>query len=91
MGGFFKRMVAGGFDAFKTASAKKSVYEAHNEKRDANIDAAAKVTGSEAEWLAVRIGRDGSLDDNERKLVERMRELEKDLPATLKALIDRAA
>lgn len=91
IGGFFKRMVSGGFSAVKNAYAEKSAHEAHNEQRDAQAAEAAKVTPDETGWLAGRIGRDGAFHENERKLIERMRALEADLPDELKALLERAA
>lgn len=91
VGGFFKRMLSGGFGAVKDAYSEKSAVETHNETREANAAQAAKVTQSEADWLADRIGRNGAFDANERRLIERMRDLEKDLPENLKALLGRAA
>lgn len=88
VGGFFKKMLAGGLSGFK---ATESVTEAHHEQREADIAIAEKVTKTEADWLASRIGKDGGFDVNERRLIERLRELEKELPEGLKALIDRAA
>ncbi|MEO1252019.1 MAG: hypothetical protein AAFW81_06730 [Pseudomonadota bacterium] len=90
VGGFFRRMAAGVFDAFRGAK-QKSVYEQRAEDRDAAVAAAEKVMPEEASWLAIRIGRDGAFDDNERRVVERMKELGADLPEELKALVDRAA
>lgn len=92
VGGFFNRMMSGVMDAFKNGFSKeKSVRAEHEDNRAHGAAAAAKVTDGEANWLAKRIGRDGAFDANERRLVERMRELEDDLPEALKALIDRAA
>ncbi len=91
IGGFFKRMVSGGFSAIRNANAEKSVSQSHNEQREADISHAEKITSNEAGWLAARIGRDGALHENERKLIERMRALEADLPEDLKALLERAA
>lgn len=91
IGGFFRRMVSGGFSAVKDAYSQKSVYEEHNERRDADAAAAAEITEGEADWLASRLGRDGAFDENERKLLEKMRALENELPANLKALLKRAA
>ncbi len=88
VGGFFKKMIAGGLSGFKPT---ESVTAAHNEQREADIAMAEKVTKAEADWLASRIGKDGGFDVNERRLIERLRELEKELPEGLKALIDRAA
>ena len=90
--GFFARMAAGGLEGFRSVFSKeKSFRTEYEETRAREADAAAAVTEDEAGWLAERIGRDGVFDANERKLVERMRELEKDLPTELKALIERAA
>ena len=91
VGGFFKRMLSGGMGAVKDAYAQGSLHEEHNAKRDLNAAMAAEVTTGEADWLADRIGRDGALDENERQLLGRMRELEEDLPENLKALLTRAA
>ena len=84
-------MVSGGFGAVKDAYSGETAYGAHNEQRDADIAQAEKLTKTEADWLASRIGRDGAFDLNERRLIERLRELKDDLPEGLKALIDRAA
>ena len=91
VGGFFKRMVSGGLGAVKDAYAEKSVHAEHNDKRDQDAALAAKLTKAEADWLATRIGRDGGFDVNERRLIDRLRELEKDLPEGLRALLGRAA
>lgn len=92
VGGFFKRMVSGGFSAIRSASKDdKSVYAAHNDQRDADIAEAETLTKAEADWLAGRIGKDGGFDANERRLLERLRELKDDLPDGLKALVSRAA
>ena len=91
VGGFFNRMFSGVFGAVKHADAEKSFYETKNEKCDRDAAIAAKVTDSEADWLASRIGRDGAFDANERSLIERMRKLEDELPENLKSLIERAA
>lgn len=88
VGGFFKKMIAGGLSGFKPT---ESVIQAHHDKREADIAQAEQLTKTEADWLASRIGKDGGFDVNERRLLERLRELEKELPEGLKALIDRAA
>jgi len=91
IGGFFKRMLSGGLSAFGDAHRQSSAQAAQNAKRDVDAAQAAKVTPSEANWLATRIGRDGAFDQNERQLIDRMRELESELPDNLKALLERAA
>lgn len=88
VGGFFKKMVAGGLSGFRKT---EGVYAAHNEQRDADIASAETLTKAEADWLAGRIGKDGGFDLNERRLIERLRELKDDLPEGLKALLSRAA
>ena len=91
VGGFFKRMLSGGIGAIKNAYDSETVIGVHNDQRDTQAALAEQVTKGEAEWLATRIGRDGAFDANERRLIERMRQHEKELPDTLKALLGRAA
>ncbi len=91
VGDFFKRMLSGGLSAFGDAHRHSSVQAAQNAKRDVNAAQAAKLTPNEANWLATRIGRDGAFDENERRLIDRMRELESELPDNLKALLERTA
>ena len=92
VGGFFARMLSGVADAFRGGvGSGESVYAQKARERDVAAGTAAKVTSEETTWLANRIGRDGGLDDNERMLIERMKELEDDLPDALKALVERAA
>ncbi len=88
VGGFFKKMVAGGLSGLRKT---ESLAAAHEAKRQADLAAAEQVTKAEADWLAARIGKDGGFDVNERRLIDRLRELEKDLPEGLKALVNRAA
>lgn len=91
VGGFFSRMVSGGLSGFGMLGKSKTAQAEQNEQRDAEVAVAAKVTPAEAEWIAARIGQDGAFDENEKALINRMRELEKDLPETLKSLVARAA
>lgn len=92
VGGFFNRMITGVMDVLKNGLSKeKSVRAQHEDNRARDAAEAAKVTSNETDWLAKRIGRDGAFDANERRLVERIRELEDDLPEPLKALVERAA
>ena len=88
VGGFFKKMIAGGLSGFR---ATESVRAAHEANREAGVAEAEKLTKAEADWLASRIGKGGGFDVNERRLIERLRTLEKDLPEGLKALVNRAA
>ena len=88
VGGFFKKMLGGGLSGFK---ATESFVEAHEAKREADVAEAEKLTAAETDWLAKRIGKDGGFDANERRLIDRLRELKDELPEGLKALLDRAA
>ena len=89
VGGFFKKMLAGGLSGFKPTT--DNVIKTHNDQREAEIAEAERLTKAEADWLAARIGKDGDFDLNERRLIDRLRELKDDLPEGLKALLDRAA
>ncbi len=89
VGGFFKRMVAGGLSGFKGDG--KSLQAERNEQRERDAAIAEKITPAEADWLADRIGRDGRLMESERALVDYMKKLGGELPPKLKALVDRAA
>ncbi len=67
-------------------------YKVLNAARERDAAIAEKVTASEADWLADRIGRDGVLHPSEKALVAYMRdELGADLPPKLKALVEKAA
>jgi len=98
VGGVFKRMmnatgasyVNAFFSIFKDQTTNERS-KALNSAREADAEAAAKITEGEADWLAERIGRNGAFDDSERRLIERMRELEPELPEQLRALLRRAA
>jgi hypothetical protein len=87
VGSFFKRMISGGLAPLEQRSAQAL----RNAGRDGDIAEAEKVTLVESEWLAERIGRDGSFLPSERLLLNRMREYGADLPPKLKALVNRAA
>lgn len=92
VGGLFSRMLSGVADALRGAEGKEeSVYAQKARERDIAVETAAKITPEETSWLAARIGRDGELDKNERALIERMKELENELPDALKVLVERAA
>ncbi len=90
VGGFFQKMLSGVASAFSSAD-EKTAYADKAQQRETAVAQAATVTPEEAEWLAGRIGRDGAFDANERQLIERMKDLEENLPDSLKALLERAA
>lgn len=65
-------------------------YAALNATREDEARKAEIVTDTEADWLADRIDRDGDYSDNERALINRLREFDDELPANLRSLVDRA-
>jgi len=90
--GFFGRMVSGGLSGIRDAyGKKKSVAAKHNEDNAIAAAIAEQVTASEADWLADRIGRNGSFDEVERALLIYMKGLDADLPPKLAALVEKAA
>lgn len=89
VGGFFKRMLAGGFSGF--GAREKSAQARRNEARAAEAAAAEAVTAHEADWLAERISRDGAVRASERALIRHLQRLDAELPPKLKALLDKAA
>ena len=86
VGGFMGRMANGGLSGFATAFRKDTTRRDQNEARAAQAAEAEKVTSSEADWLADRIGRDGSYCSAERALIVRLRELRGELPPKLEAI-----
>lgn len=89
LGGFFSKMLGGGLSGFKKDG--PSIAAQRNAERAAAAAEAEKVTSSEADWLAERIGRDGRLAANELALVKYVQSLGAELPPKLKAIADRAA
>jgi hypothetical protein len=95
--GFFARMFSGdiGWLFKEYGKPNRDGVEAAaaviNKRRDAEIAENEKITDSEAEWLAERIGRDGSVTANERALLTFIKGEAKDLHPKLKVLLNRAA
>jgi hypothetical protein len=90
VGRFLERMFAGGLSGFSKSAPPLAAER--NASREAEAAIAEKVTPDEADWLADRIGRDGTLHETEQALVKYMRDaLGAELPPKLKALVARAA
>ncbi|MEM9704558.1 MAG: hypothetical protein AAF850_00625 [Pseudomonadota bacterium] len=66
-------------------------YAKRNAERAVAAAQAEKITETEADWLAERIGRDGEVHASEKALLQHMRSLEADLPPKLQALVSDAA
>jgi hypothetical protein len=90
VGGFFSRMISGGLSAL-SGGKDQPVAARRALAREAAARTAETVTSDESEWLAERIGKDGSFTDSERRLLAYLGGLGAELPANLKALIERAA
>ena len=93
IGGFMSKMLSGGL---------KGIWHAY--RRDEDIDRYARlfgrenmiahnerITGVEADWLANRIGRDGKFHENEKALIEFIRDESPEIHPMLKPLVERVA
>ncbi len=85
VGGFFKRMIEGSLSGLKADG--PSAQAERNAARAIAAAAAEKVTETESDWFADRIGRDGALHADERALVEHLKGLGAELPPKLKSIV----
>ena len=96
VGGVLSRALSGGLGGVARRFAdglkrEESLAAARNAAREAEAAEAAKVTQSEADWVAERIGRDGALGEGEKALVRHLKSLADELPPRLKDVVARAA
>jgi len=94
VGNFFSRMAAGGLRGALNAYRQPGMEEAwaeRNARKEAALASAETVTAEEAEWLARRMGRDGSLLENEKALLRFIRDEAPSIHPSLKSLIAKAA
>ncbi len=97
-----ERDTVAGFMGKMMASSLRGILHAY--KRDEDMERYArlfgrenmileseKISALEADWLAHRIGRDGAMHENEKALLEFIRDESPDIHPTLQSLIDRAA
>ncbi|MEM6413744.1 MAG: hypothetical protein AAF720_03710 [Pseudomonadota bacterium] len=92
VGGFFDRMFEGGLSGIRNAY--RSGPSATRERLDSNAaktEVSEMITAREAEWLAERIARNGSIDRLEKALIAYIKDLDAELPPKLKALVEKAA
>lgn len=87
VGGFFKRMIQGSLSGLRQSG--PSAQAEKNAERAVAAAAAERVTETEADWVADRIGRDGALHPAERALVDHLKTLGADLPPKLKTILGR--
>ncbi len=94
VGNFFSRMAAGGLRGALNAYRQpgmEDAWAARNARTDAAMAGAEIVTAEEAEWLARRMGRDGTLHQNEKALLRFIRDEAPSVHPSLKSLIAKAA
>jgi hypothetical protein len=96
LGGFFSRMVSGGFaailEAYHSPGDIEAEWEARNRAAEALARRAETIDASEAEWLAERVGGgQRPLRDNERALLTLIRHASPQIHPALKPLLDKVA
>ncbi|MBZ9987060.1 hypothetical protein LB572_08110 [Mesorhizobium sp. BH1-1-5] len=96
LGGFFSRMVSGGFAAIREAYHSpgdiEAEWEARNRANEALARRAETIDASEAEWLAERVGGgQRPLRDNERALLTLIRQASPEIHPALKPLLEKVA
>ena len=91
---FFGRMAAGGLrgalNAYRQPDMEQA-WAARNARMDAAIKSAETISAEEAEWLARRMGRDGTFHDNEKALLRFIRDEAPPIHPSLQSLIAKAA
>ncbi|WP_224543730.1 hypothetical protein [Mesorhizobium sp. CA16] len=96
LGGFFSRMVSGGFaailEAYHSSGDIEAEWEARNRAAEARARRAETIDASEAEWLAERVGGGRRpLRDNERALLTLIKHAAPEIHPTLKPLLEKVA
>ena len=95
IGGFFGRMAAGGLrgalNAYRRPEMVEQAWAAKNARMDAAIKSAETITAEEAEWLARRMGRDGTFHENEKVLLRFIRDEAPSVHPSLQSLVNKAA
>ena len=94
LGGFFSRMAAGGLrgalNAYRQPDMEQA-WAARNKSMEAAIKSAETISAEEAEWLARRMGRDGTFHENEKALLRFIRDEAPSIHPSLQSLITKAA
>lgn len=94
VGSFFSRMAAGGLrgalNAYRQPDMEQA-WAARNKRMDAAIKSAETISAEEAEWLARRMGRDGTFHENEKALLRFIRDEAPAIHPSLQSLIAKAA
>lgn len=93
IGGFMSKMLSGGLKGIWHAYKRDEDIERYARLfgRDNMIPQNERITGVEADWLVNRIGRDGTFHENEKALINFIKEESPDIHPTLLPLIERVA
>nr|WP_246673174.1 hypothetical protein [Mesorhizobium sp. B2-9-1] len=96
LGGFFSRMVSGGFaailEAYHSPGDIEAEWEARNRAAEALARRAETIDAGEAEWLAERVGGgQRPLRDNERALLTLIKHAAPEIHPALKPLLEKVA
>ncbi len=92
--GFMSKMVSGGLQGIfnvYSRSGETNVAEQRVKDMQADIVNSERVTQSETAWLVDRIGRDGKASENERALIEFIKENSSSIHPSFKTLSETAA
>jgi hypothetical protein len=93
MAGLMSKMMSAGlksaFDIYARDDVSVQQQRADDLAKDVSLS--ERITEEEAEWVKNRIGRDGKIHENERALIEFVKEHSPDIHPSLTALIERAA
>lgn len=92
--GFMSKMVSGGlrsiFDTYGR-DAEASIAEQRVQEMHSDIENAERVTEDETAWLVERISRDGKTNENERALIEFIKENSSSIHPSFRTLAESAA
>lgn len=95
VGGFLNRMVSGGLgaviSAYQRIEGLENAYKEANAAKAHATSRAEPVDGSEARWLAERIGRDGTVHENEMALLRFLRAESPQIHPELEVLLEKVA
>jgi hypothetical protein len=95
IGGFFSRMMSGGFaglmEAYRSPDDIEAEWEAKNRAAEALARRAETIDAGEAGWLVEHIGVDRPLYENERALLTLIKRATPEIHPALKPLLDKVA
>ena len=90
LGSMLRTMVRGDVSAIRDAYSRENAWSERNRAFETGAADAARVTENELDWLANRIGRDGTINANERALLEFLHRESPDIHDDIRPLFERA-